>query len=99
MNWKRTALWGAAIGAGYLAYRWYKQDQMKRQLGMGDPQNWRGYQQVQADISQAKAFGAETAQTQPNPPPPVNKVMGDVEDAPEGAGFFDPGEFDEEVAF
>ncbi|MFH1574451.1 MAG: hypothetical protein ABIG68_10735 [Acidobacteriota bacterium] len=72
--------------------------------GLGEPVTrpapWRGYGKVQANISQAKAWGAQTAETCPamNPTPP-NLVAADDGGVPEGEAFIDDNEFNSDSEF
>jgi len=65
------------------------------QYSTPDAPAWYGYGRTQDDMSQGKAFGAETAETMPTPSAP-DVVMGDVQEAPQGAAFMDDDEFTED---
>jgi len=106
---KQLMTWGAIAVGGYLAYRWYQKDKTARkalpvpagnlsgsrdQYSTPDAPRWYGYGRTQDDVSQGNAYGAETSDTSPalNPTPP-DVVVGDVQEAPEGAAFMDEDEF------
>jgi len=100
MNWKKTLTYGGIAVGAYLAYRWYQKDKAKRLAaggattgvaGLGAPV-WYGYGKTKQDLPQAKAYGAETSETAASPMPP-NVVVGDADEAPEGAAFTDEDEF------
>ncbi len=65
---------------------------------VNDSPRWKGYGRVPSDISQAKAFGAETGETMPTPAAP-NAVIGDAEEAAAGMAFGDEDEFTETAVF
>lgn len=88
-NW-RVWLGVGLVGVGaYLAYRWYRGRKGLAGYGLGGSPRWMGYGRPQARLDIAKAFGAETAQTQVYPQVQPVAAADDVEMVPEGAQFTD----------